>query len=105
MSGFPQLSLGLDWGTDKPLQQPSASETFYALAEPVLGEAEPDLLTLKARIPSGEDREGGGDPLSASHVLEDSREGAIALAPSLVVVQDFHLDRYTRRARRIAIRD
>ncbi|MBI4606003.1 MAG: DUF4058 family protein [Planctomycetes bacterium] len=78
---------------------------YYALAEPVVGEVEPDLLTLRARTASGEGAESKPEASSSPQVHDDSREGAVALAPSPVVVQDLRLDPYTRRTRRITIRD
>lgn len=50
---------------------------FYALAEPVVGEAEPDLIT----------------------------EGVVAVAQWPVVVQEISPDPYARRARQIVIKD
>ncbi len=73
---------------------------FYAIAEPAVGDAVPDVLTLQAeerpRSPAA----------SAPTALDDSRDATVARAPASVVVQDLEpADPYTLLARHILIRD
>ncbi len=74
---------------------------FYALAEPAIGEAIPDVITLQAAD--------AGDP--GAHVpkgleFEDDKTQAIQRAPGGVLVQDLPaMDAYALLARRIVIKD
>lgn len=74
-------------------------EPYYAIAEPVTGSVIPDVLTLKSEAAVA------GSPAVAQGLSpDDSPGGAVAVAPSSVVVQDLG-PVYWRLARRIAIRD
>ncbi len=76
---------------------------FYAIAEPLLGEAEPGVIALHTQTEPSSSPPG---PLQGSkHVHSDTTEGAVALAPWPVVVEDIVPDPYARRSRRIAIKD
>jgi len=81
-------------------------DRYYALAEPAIGEAIPDVITLEARIEGGDV---GGPPVegvgASGAVRDESTEGAIALAPAPVIVQEIFAEPYPRLARRIAIHD
>ncbi len=78
---------------------------FYAHAEPVVGDSEPDLITLQTQ-PGSEPH-----PLEKEVGLEkrlfrdDTGESAVALAPFPVVVQHIAPEPYSRRARQIVIKD
>jgi hypothetical protein len=76
---------------------------FYALAEPILGEAEPDAIALSARGVPRPPQEPGTEV--RGHLRSDSAESAVALAPSPVVVEEIAADPYSRKARRIVIKD
>ncbi|MBI4616470.1 MAG: DUF4058 family protein [Planctomycetes bacterium] len=76
-------------------------DRFYALAEPVMGEVVPDVITIESeegaqsadRAEVGLAREGGG-------------ESAVALAPGRVVVQELGpVDPLERLARRVVVKD
>jgi len=71
---------------------------YYALVEPVAGEAVPDVLTLQAshgaRGPSGQ---------LPSLVRDDTAEGAVTLLSPAAVVQDLDPD-YSQLARHILVR-
>ncbi|MBI4604199.1 MAG: DUF4058 family protein [Planctomycetes bacterium] len=76
---------------------------YYAIAEPILGEAEPDVIALQAKIPSARSEK---ESYSAPSLLRsDSPEGAVALAPSGVRLEEFLPDPYLRKARWIVIKD
>lgn len=78
---------------------------FYALAEPVLGEVEPDVVTLQASTePDARDTASGGSAARAP-LRDDLCESAVALAPYPVLVHEITVDPYARRAREIVIRD
>jgi hypothetical protein len=76
---------------------------FYALAEPIIGAAEPDVIALEAR--TGADSISAADSRESKHVHSDSAEGAVALAPCPVLVEDFVPDPYARKSRWIVIKD
>ena len=77
---------------------------YYALAEPVIGEVEPDLITLQASSSPPQHSEADGS--SAGRILrEDQGETAVALAPGRVLVHEISPDPYARRSRQIVIRD
>jgi hypothetical protein len=79
-------------------------EPYYALAEPVLGDAVPDVLTLQASgQPIGPEGT-GGSPTRAVSLSDDTRDSAVALAPSPVIVKDLTLEPYDLLARRITVR-
>ncbi len=78
-------------------------EPYYALAEPIAGEAVPDVLTLQSHSNfSGEGRIAPGT-IAAESLLDDSKEAAVALAPCPVIIKDLSLEPYDMLARRIAI--
>jgi hypothetical protein len=76
-------------------------DPFYALAEPVIGEAIPDVLSLHARS--------NGDATYGSHstmLLSDATHPAVESAPSAVLIQDMGPpEPYALLTRQIAIRD
>jgi len=76
-------------------------DPFYALAEPVVGEAIPDVLTLQAAV-----RVKDEFPQPSSPLFTDATHPAVALAPSAVLIQDIGPpDPYSLLSRQIAIRD
>ena len=78
-------------------------EPFYAIAEPVLGEAVPDVITLQEQ---GAAERTLDRPAGQGLVHEDPSLGAVALAPSPVLVQDLGpRDPYALLSRQISIRD
>ena len=83
-------------------------ERYYALAEPMLGEAIPDVIALEARVDRGEGAARSADDVGGGRsgaVRDEATEGAVALAPAPVIVQELSAERYPRLARRIAIHD
>jgi hypothetical protein len=83
----------------KALNEGVLPNPYYALAEPVIGEAIPDVLTLQAWTPPGE-----GDP--ALGARSDANESAVSVAPSPVLVQEMgQADPYLLHTRHILIRD
>ncbi|MBI4585536.1 MAG: DUF4058 family protein [Planctomycetes bacterium] len=74
--------------------------TFYALAEPVLGSAVPDVLTLEWL-----ESEGMGTDENSKRIRKDTQEAPVALAPSTVLVQELDPpEPYTFLARHLIIR-
>jgi hypothetical protein len=78
---------------------------FYAHAEPVVGETEPDLITLQAHLARSDAAEGVPDPSGRRLLRDDEAGGAVALAPCPVLVQEITPELYVRRARQIVIKD
>jgi len=76
---------------------------FYALAEPFLGAAEPDVIALEAESDSPSSSPDTSQKQKRVH--SDRTEGAVALAPSSVLVEEIVPDPYARRSRRIVIKD
>jgi len=79
-------------------------EPYYAIAEPVLGEAVPDVITLQEQnvASSTSVAPGGQQP----GLLEEESQSAVALAPAQVLVQDLGPPvPYAFLARQISIRD
>jgi hypothetical protein len=76
---------------------------FYAIAEPMLGEEEPDVIALQAKTtPPENEREPRSHP---ALLRSDSSEAAAALAPGEVRMEEFVPDPYLRKARWIVIKD
>ena len=76
-------------------------DPFSAVAENVLGDAVPDVLTLEAHLTPSK-----SDLASSPLVRDDSSDSPVALAPSTVLVQELTLpDQYAMLARRVVIRD
>ncbi len=76
---------------------------FYALAEPILGEAELDVIALQAMTDSNSSPP--TNTQKGKHVHSDQTEGAVALAPCPVLVEDIVPDPYARKSRRIVIKN
>ncbi|MBI4602426.1 MAG: DUF4058 family protein [Planctomycetes bacterium] len=77
-------------------------EPYYAIAEPVLGEAVPDVITLQEQGIAPRDDVAASQGL----VREEPSQGAVALAPAPVLVQELGPpDPYALLARLISIRD
>ncbi|MBI4602660.1 MAG: DUF4058 family protein [Planctomycetes bacterium] len=82
-------------------------QPFYALVEPLLGEAEPDVIALQARTasPWQQGEQQGEASGTEKRLRSDATEGAVALAPCPVRVEDIVLDAYARKTRQIVIKD
>jgi hypothetical protein len=95
----------LSWVHDlrDTLNEKLLPEPFYALAEPVAGEAVPDVITLQSQTPAQDGRDPRLAPRAGSSVMNDSAEGNIVVATSPVFVQEIALEPYDILARRIAI--
>ncbi|MBI4606612.1 MAG: DUF4058 family protein [Planctomycetes bacterium] len=78
---------------------------FYAHAEPVVGEAEPDLITLQAQAGAAPSSSEGPDDHQRRLFREEGGASAVALAPFPVQVQEITPEPYARRARQIVIKD
>jgi hypothetical protein len=76
---------------------------FYALAEPMLGEAEPDVIALQAT--TGLPESTSVPSRTSRNLCNDASEGAVAVAPCPVQVEEFLPDRYAPRVRRIVVKD
>jgi hypothetical protein len=77
---------------------------YYALAEPLLGDIGPDVIAVEAAPRSGE------VPIEPPREEEprlhhDATEGAVALAPGEILVEEFQPDPYARKARQITIKN
>ncbi len=76
---------------------------YYAIAEPILGEAEPDVMALQAKTTMPEKET--GPYLPPKLLRSDSPQGAVALAPSEVRLDEFLPDPYMRKTRWIVIKN
>lgn len=85
------------------LNQKLLPDPFYALAEPVAGEAVPDVITLQAQTGAAEGGRARVAPGSGSSLMHDSAEGNIVVATSPVLVQEVSLEPYDLLSRRISI--
>jgi hypothetical protein len=65
-------------------------DPFYALAEPIAGEAVPDVITLQVPAEPGGPRSPAQSDVTGLH--DDSTDPAVALAPAPVIVKDFLLE-------------
>ena len=87
-------------GLKSMLNERLLPDPFYAIAEPALGEAIPDILTLQS------DRPPSGGAISGRSALDDSRDSAVENAPVPVIVQDLEpADPYLLLSRHILIRE
>jgi len=71
----------------------------------VVGDSEPDLITLQAQLGSDEHAAQSEVGLEKRLFRDDTGESAVALAPFPVVVQQIAPEPYSRRARQIVIKD
>lgn len=98
---FHHLHLGWIARLNERLNGGLLPEPYYALAEPVLGEAMPDVISLRAR---GAGESPAGAPEGLRH--EDATTPAVQGAPTSVMVQELPpLDPYASLARRIVVKD
>jgi hypothetical protein len=95
----------LQWigGLAGVLNETLLPKPYYAIAEPVLGEAEPDVIALQARPAEEESERQSSAPPGL--LRSDAPEGAVALAPGTVLLEEFLPDPYSRKTRRIVIKD
>lgn len=70
-------------------------DRFYALAEPVLGDTSPDILTIEGKLDAG----------ASDAVHEHVPDTAVAVASERMVVQELDTEAYGRLQRQIVVKD
>jgi hypothetical protein len=100
---FHHFHIGWIGGLSRVLNEGLLPRPYYAIAEPILGQTEPDVIALQARTGTSEREKRSDSPATMLH--RESAQAAVALAPSEVTLEEFVPDPYVRKTRWIVIKD